>query len=267
MAAAAAALLGSALALPALAQNVAIVNGKPVPKTRLDALSNQVKLQAERLGRPVPEEVQTQLRQELIAREIFTQEAERRGLQAQPKYRANLELARQSALASALFEEFLAQNPVTEAEARAEYERVVAAEMPAEGAKEYHARHILVETEDEAKNLIDQLKKGAKFDELAKKHSKDPGSGSRGGDLGWADPKDYVGEFSSALTALEKGKTTQAPVKSEFGYHIIRLEDVRPAPAPDLPAFELVKSQITRQLEQQKLAEYQKSLQDKAKVE
>ena len=128
----------------------------------------------------------------------------------------------------------------------------------------YRARHILVEKEAEAKAIIAQLKKGGKFDEIAKKSSKDPGSGAKGGDLDWAPAGNYVAEFSTALTALTKGQMTDTPVKSQFGYHIIRLDDVRDA---QLPKLEEVKPQVAQQLQQQKLAKYQDELRAKAKIE
>jgi len=130
--------------------------------------------------------------------------------------------------------------------------------------KEYKARHILVETEDQAKAIIAKLKKGGKFEDIAKKESKDPGSGAKGGDLDWANPSNYVKEFSEALSSLAKGKTTETPVKSQFGYHVIRLDDIRDA---QLPKFEDVKPQIGQQLQQQKIAKFQEELRAKAKIE
>jgi peptidyl-prolyl cis-trans isomerase C len=260
-------MLAGALALPALAQNVAIVNGKPVPKARLEALEAQIKAQAARTGQPVPPEVGQQLREEVIAREIFMQEAQRRGLEGSPDFRAKMELARQSVLINELFTDFQDKSPVTDEEAKAEYDRVVGSQAPAAGAKEYKARHILVETEDEAKAVIAQLKKGGKFEDIAKKQSKDPGSGAQGGDLGWADPAGYVPEFANALKGLNKGQLTDAPVKSQFGYHVIRVDDVRDAKAPELPAFEAVKPQIVQQLQQQKLVKFQEELRAKARIE
>ncbi|HMT64122.1 MAG TPA: peptidylprolyl isomerase [Ottowia sp.] len=267
LAAAAAAVLTGALSLPAQAQNVAIVNGKPVPKARLDALEAQIKAQAARTGQPIPPEVQGQLREEIIAREVFMQEAQRRGLEASPDYRAKMELARQSVLIGELFADFQKNSPVTDAEAKAEYDKVIGSQAPAAGAKEFKARHILVEKEDEAKAVIAQIKKGAKFEDIAKKQSKDPGSGAQGGDLGWANPSGYVPEFADALGKLAKGQMTEAPVKSQFGWHVIRVDDVRDAKAPELPSFEAVKPQIVQQLQQQKLVQFQQDLRGKAKVE
>jgi peptidyl-prolyl cis-trans isomerase C len=250
----AAALLG--LALPVLAQNVAIVNGKPVPKTRLEALAAQLA----KSGRPVGAEMQGQLKDEVIAREIFMQEAQKRGLDSTDDFKLQMELARQTLLIRELFADYQKSNPVTDADIQAEYDKFVSAN----GGKEYHARHILVEKEDEAKAIIASLKKGGKFDEIAKKQSKDPGSGANGGDLDWANAGSYVPEFSGALTKLKKGQTTDAPVKSQFGWHVIRLEDVRDA---QLPKLEEVKPQIAQQLQQQKLAKFQEDLRGKAKVE
>ncbi len=260
----AAAVLAATLALPAVAQNVAIVNGKAVPKARLDALEAQVKEQAARTGRPVPPEVQAQLRDEVIAREIFMQEAERRGVQGSAEFRTKMELARQSVMINELFADYQKKNVVSDADAKAEYDRLVASQAPESGAKEYHARHILVEKEDEAKAILAALKKGGKFEEIAKKQSKDPGSGAKGGDLDWANPSSYVPEFTEALTKLEKGKTTTTPVKSQFGWHIIRLDDVRTA---QLPKLEEVKPQIAQQLQQTKAAKFQEEMRAKAKVE
>jgi peptidyl-prolyl cis-trans isomerase C len=248
--------LVTALSMSAWAQNLAVVNGKPVPSSRVEALKQQV----ERSGRPVTPEILAQIKEELIAREIFMQEARKRGLDASEDYKAQLELARQSLLIRELFANFQKKNPVTDAEIKAEYDKFVAAN----GGKEYRARHILVEKEDEAKALIAELKKGSKFEDLAKKTSKDPGSGANGGDLDWANAASYVPEFSNAMVKLEKGQMTDAPVKSQFGFHIIRVDDVREA---QLPKLDEVKPQITQQLTQSKLGKFQEDLRAKAKVQ
>ena len=247
--------LVAALSLSAMAQNLAVVNGKPVPSSRVEALKQQV----ERSGRPVTPEILAQIKEELIAREIFVQEARKRGLEASDDYKTQLELARQSLLIRELFANFQQKNPVTDAEIKAEYDKFVAAN----GGKEYRARHILVEKEDEAKALIADLKKGGKFEDLAKKASKDPGSGANGGDLDWASAASYVPEFSNAMVKLEKGQMTDVPVKSQFGFHIIRVDDVREA---QLPKLDEVKPQITQQLTQTKLGKFQEDLRAKAKV-
>ena len=248
-------LLGT-LAPAALAQNIAIVNGKAVPKSRMDALSQQVA----RSGRPVTPEMEGELKKEVIAREIFMQEAQKMGLDATEDFKTQIELARQTLLIRELFLDFQKKNPVSDADIQAEYDRFVAANS----GKEYKARHILVETEDEAKAIISQIKKGKKFEDIAKKSSKDPGSGANGGDLDWANPNNYAKEFADALKGLSKGKMTDTPVKTEFGYHVIRLDDLRDA---QLPKLQDVKPQVAQQLQQQKLRVYQDQLRAKAKVE
>ncbi|MBU3740095.1 MAG: peptidylprolyl isomerase [Rhodoferax sp.] len=252
----AAALLAAALAPVALAQNVAIVNGKAVPVARVEALAQQIA----KSGRPVTPEMQGQLRDEVIAGEIFIQEAQKQGLDASEDFRVQMELARQTILIRELFGSYQRNHPVSEADVKAEYDKFVAAN----GGKEYKARHILVAKEDEARALIAQIKKGAKFEDLAKKSSKDPGSGANGGDLDWAGASNYVAEFGDALTKLAKGKMTDTPVKTQFGFHIIRLDDVRDV---QLPKFDDVKPQIQQQLQQQKLTRFQEDLRAKAKVE
>ena len=244
------------LAPAALAQNVAIVNGKAVPTSRVEALSQQVA----RSGRPVTPEMQGQIKDEVIAREIFMQEAQKQGLDTTDDFKTQIELARQTLLIRELFGNFQKANPVTDTEIKAEYDKFAASNS----GKEYRARHILLEKEDQAKAIIAQLKKGGKFEEIAKKSSKDPGSGANGGDLDWASAGNYVAEFSAALAKLTKGKMTETPVKTQFGYHIIRLDDVREA---QLPKFDDVKPQISQQLQQQKLVKFQDELRAKAKVE
>jgi len=238
------------------AQNIAIVNGKAVPTSRVDALAQQLA----KAGRPVTPEMQGQLREEIITREVFMQEAKKRGLDVTEDFRLQMDLARQSLLIRELFNDYQMKNPVTDADAKAEYDKFAAAN----GGKEYKARHILVEKEDEAKAIIANLKKGEKFEEIAMKSSKDPGSGANGGDLDWAAAGSYVKEFSDAMVALDKGKTTETPVRSQFGYHIIRLDDIREA---QLPRFDDVKPQILQQLQQQKLAQFQQDLRAKARIE
>jgi peptidyl-prolyl cis-trans isomerase C len=244
------------LAVPALAQNLAVVNGKPVPSSRVKALQQQV----EASGRPVTPEVMAQIKEELIAREVFMQEAKKRGLDASDEFKTQIELARQTILIRQLFADFQKKSPVTEADIKAEYDKFAAAN----GGKEYRARHILVEKEDEAKALIAEINKGAKFEDLAKKASKDPGSGANGGDLDWAAAGSYVPEFSAAMVKLAKGQMTDTPVKSQFGFHIIRVDDVRDA---QLPKLEEVKPQIAQQLQQQKLSAFQEGLRAKAKIQ
>ena len=252
----AAAAIAVTLALPVSAQNIAIVNGKAVPKARAEALAQQVA----RSGRPVTPELEGQIKDEVIAREIFMQEAQKLGLDATEDFKTQLELARQTILIRELFADFQKKNPVTDEEIKAEYDKFAAAN----GGKEYKARHILVEKESEAKDIIARLKKGAKFEDIAKKQSKDPGSGAKGGDLDWANPGSYVKEFTEALVKLNKDQTTDTPVQSQFGWHVIRLDDVRQA---QLPKLDEVKPQIAQQLQQQRLAKFQEDLRAKAKVE
>ena len=242
----------------AFAQNVAIVNGKPVPSSRVDDLLKQFSSQLG--GRPATPDILAQAKEAVISREVFMQEAQKQGLDGSDDFRAQMEIARQQLLINGLMTDFQKKNPVTDADIKAEYDKFAAAN----GGKEYRARHILVEKESDATKLIADLKKGAKFEDLAKKNSKDPGSGANGGDLDWAAAGSYVKEFSDAMIALGKGKVTDKPVKSQFGFHIIRVDDVREA---QLPPIEQVKPQITQQLQQQKLQAFQKGLRDKAKVE
>ena len=250
--------LSVALLVPATAQaqNIAIVNGKAVPKARVDNLLQQ----AARAGQKAGPEMEAQAKDQVVLREIFTQEAERKGLATSADYRAQMELARKSILIRELFEDFKKKNPVTDAEAKAEYDKFKAQLT----GTEYRARHILVEKEDEAKALIVQLKGGASFEELAKKHSKDPGSGAQGGDLDFAKADAYVPEFGKALTQLKKGEITVVPVKTQFGWHVIKLEDTR---EDEFPAFDDVKAQIVQRMEQVKLQQYQEELRKAAKTD
>jgi len=243
------------LSMGANAQNIAIVNGKAVPSTRVEALKQQVA----RSGRPITPEVEAQIKEEVIAREIFMQEAQKRGMDATEEYKVQIELARQTILIRELFAEFQKTSAVSDADVQAEYDKFVAAN----GGKEYRARHILVETKEQAEAILASLKKGGKFEDIAKKQSKDPGSGANGGDLDWAAAGNYVKEFSDAMVALNKGQVS-GPVQSQFGFHIIRLDDVREA---QLPSLADVKPQIVQQMTQQRMSTFQQELRAKAKVE
>jgi peptidyl-prolyl cis-trans isomerase C len=251
-------LFAVACALPMFvaAQNVAIVNGKPVPKSRVDALLKQ----AQRSGQQLPPDIEARARDAVVMQEIFAQEAERRGLAASPEFKAEMELARTRVLLQQLQADFEKKSPVTDAEAKTEYDKVKAQNT----GTEYHARHILVEKEEDAKKLITQIKGGAKFDEVAKKNSKDPGSAENGGDLDWAKPDSYVPEFGEAMAKLKKGEMTETPVKTQFGFHIIKLEDTREA---QFPSFEQIKPQIQERLKQSKLQQFQQELRTKAKTD
>ena len=251
------ALVSTALLLPsAQAQNITTVNGKAVPKARAETLMSQ----AVKAGQQRTPELEAQVNDEVVMREIFMQEAEKRGLGASPDYKAQMELARQSILIRDLFADYQKKNPVTDAEIQAEYDKYKAQA----GGTEYRASHILVEKEEDAKSLIAQIKGGSKFEDVAKKNSKDPGSAEKGGDLDWANPGSYVPEFSQAMTKLQKGQMTETPVKSQFGWHIIRLDDTRAAQFPPLAE---VKGQIQQRLGQMKLAKFRDELRAKAKTD
>lgn len=240
----------------AQAQNIALVNGKAVPKARADALLAQ----ATKQGQQKTPELEQQVRDEVVLREMFMQEAEKRGLAATADYKAQMELARQSILIRELFNEYQKVNPVTDFEVKAEYDKF---KGQAAGT-EYRASHILVEKEDDAKALIAQIKGGASFADVAKKNSKDPGSAEKGGDLDFANPGSYVPEFSQALVGLKKGEMTETPVKSQFGYHIIRLDDTREA---QFPPLEEVRGQIQQRLGQQKMAKFRDDIRAKSKTD
>ena len=246
----------SVLAVGAQAQNLAVVNGKAIPTSRMEVFEQQ----AGASGKPVTDDIRRQIKEEVITREVFVQEAQKKGIDASEDFKTQMELARQSILIRALLTDFQKSNPVSDADIKAEYDKFVTDN----GGKEYRASHILVETEKEAKDIMAQLAKKAKFEALAKKSSKDSGSSVNGGVLEWANPKSYVKEFSEALVALKKGQTTAAPVKSQFGYHIIRLDDVRDA---KLPSIDEIKPQIGQKLQQVKIDSYRKELLSKAKIE
>lgn len=247
-------LLIAGAAIPALAQNLAVVNGKPVPSARADVLINQMASQ----GQQDTPQLRAMVKEEVINREILTQEADKRGLSNSAEVKNQIDMARQSIIIRALVADQIKKNPVTDAEIKAEYDKY----KSQAGDKEYHARHILVEKEEDAKAIIGKLKGGAKFEELAKQ-SKDPGSASNGGDLDWAAPSSFVKPFSDAMVALKKGQVTETPVQTQFGFHVIKLEDVRPA---KIPSLEEVKPQITEQLQQQRLQAFQQALKQKAKI-
>jgi peptidyl-prolyl cis-trans isomerase C len=242
--------------LAAAAQNVAVVNGKAVPKSRVEALL----VQATSQGQPRTPELEAQVRDEVVLREMFTQEAERQGIAASAQYKSQMELARQSILIRELFTEYQKKHPVSDADIQAEYDKFKA---QASGM-EYRTSHILVEDEDQAKALIAQIKGGASFEDLAKKNSKDPGSGEKGGDLDWANPGSYVPEFSQAMVKLKKGEMTDAPVKSQFGWHVIKVVDVRDA---QFPPLDEVKPQIQQRLMQMKMAQFRDEIRAKTKTD
>lgn len=235
---------------------VATVNGTAIPRARLDYLLKQ---QTAR-GRPDNEQTRAAVRDELINREILAQAAARAGTAKKGDVPVQLEMRRQEVLVDAYLNDYLLSHPVTEAEIQKEYDRA----KTQTGATEYHARHILVESADEAKRLIADLKKGAKFEELARKSSKDEGTRERGGDLDWNVPAAFDRAFADAMVKLQKGQITQEPVQSRFGFHVIQLEDQR---AVSFPPLEQVKAQIQQRLTQQKIHSLVRDLRAKAKVE
>jgi len=237
------------------ADAVASVNGKAIPKIRADALVAAQTAQ----GQPDSDDLRKAVREELVRREIITQEAQKKGLDKKPNIQGQMDLARQSVLINAYLGEFLRTHPVSEDALKKEYENI----KLQLGDKEYKARHILVEKEDDAKDIIAKLKKGEKFEDLAKQ-SKDPGSKDRGGDLGWAAPSSYVKPFSEAMMKLERGKYTETPVKTDFGFHVILLEDSREL---KLPAMDEAKPQLAQRLQQQMVEKHVLELLGKAKIE
>ena len=247
--------LALASAGPAMAQNVATVNGVAIPKARVDAI---VKAQAAQ-GQPDSEQLRTAVRERLIELEVLAQEANKKGLAKNPDFQQQIELQRQQALANALVQDYIKANPVDDAVAKVEYDKI----RTQAGDKEYKARHILVDKEDEAKDIVAKLKGGQKFEELAKV-SKDPGSKDRGGDLDWNSPAAYVKPFSDALVKLQKGQYTMVPVQTQFGWHVILLEDVRPT---KFPPFDDVKNELKQRIQQQNVAKYVGDLRSKAKVQ
>jgi peptidyl-prolyl cis-trans isomerase C len=241
---------------PAKPAAVATVNGVTVPQSRMNLMMQR---QGQR-GMPDNDQTRALVREELINREVIAQEAQRTGVGKRPEVQTQIDFARQEILVNAYITDWVRKNPLSDAEVQKEYERV----KSQAGDKEYRARHILVETEDEAKTLIAELKKGGKFEDLATKNSKDTGSAQRGGDLDWAVPGTYDPLFSEAMVKLEKGKYTEQPVRTRFGYHIIRLDDVR---ATSFPALAEARPRIQQTLMQGRLEELVKSLRSKAKIQ
>ena len=235
---------------------VAKVNGAAIPQSRLDLVIKAAAAQ----GQPDSAEVRSALRENLITEEILAQEAIKKGLDRNPDVQTQVDLARQGILIRAYQADFMRNNPVSDSDLRKEYESVKS-QM---GDKEYKARHILVETEQEAKDLIAALKKGGSFEKLAGERSIDTGSKSNGGELGWSSAAVYVKPFADALTKLKKGETTSQPVQTPFGWHVIRLEDVRAAVPP---SFAEVKQNMQQRVLQRKFATVVESLRKNAKVE
>ena len=252
--------LTATLATPVLAQNAAVVNGKAIPKAKLDkmlASAGQV------ANNP---ELRDRARDMLITRELINQEAIKRGVINNDGIQEQLEHARLNILVGAVFEDYIQREGVSEAELKTAYDQV----KSQFSGKEYKVRHILVEKEADAKSLIAKIKAGEKFEDLAKANSKDPGSAVNGGDLNWMNPQALVPEFSKAMVALDKGQMTDKPVKSQFGFHIIKLEDVRESKVPTVAELKPQLIQMMAQDQNWQKAKFEEmlaKLKSKAKVQ
>jgi peptidyl-prolyl cis-trans isomerase C len=235
---------------------VATINGVQIPRSRADAVIKQ------QVGRGAQDNEQTraQVREALINNELLLQEANRTGLSKKPEVQQQIDLTRQEVIANAMVADYIRVHPVTDGEIQKEYDRAKAQT----GDREYKARHILVATEDEAKGVLADIKKGAKFDEIAQKKSLDEGTRPRGGDLDWNVPSNFDKAFADAMVKLEKGKMTDAPVRSRFGFHIIQLDDVRPV---NFPPLQQVRQQIQQRIVGQRVDTLLKELRAKAKIE
>ncbi len=243
------------VAAPVFAQNAATVNGKAITNAKVDLMVKQVVAQGKQADSP---QLRDAIKRELIGREVLIQEADKQGFGSRAEVKAALENARQSIIINAMLADQVKKNPIKDADIKAEYDKYKAQL----GDKEYHVRHIIVPTEEEAKGVIAKLKTGSKFEDLAKAQSKD-GAAANGGDLEWATPASYVPEFSNVMITLKKGAVTETPVKTQFGYHVIKLEDTRPTKVPPL---EEVKQQVAEQMQQKKLQAFRDELMKKAVI-
>jgi peptidyl-prolyl cis-trans isomerase C len=233
----------------------ATVNGKAIPANRAEVLmANQLAQ-----GQANTPELKAAVREELVRREVLAQEAAKLGLDKKPEVQGQVDLARQGVLVAAYLSEYARSLKISDADVQKEYEAIKASL----GDKEYKARHILVEKEGEAKDIIDKLKKGEKFEDLAKA-SKDPGSKEKGGDLGWANKAGYVPAFSAAMVKLDKGRYTETPIQTNFGWHVIQLDDVREL---KMPPFDDLKAQIIQRMRQVAVEKQILALRAKAKIE
>lgn len=249
--------LAGAILIAAAAHAQAVrVNGKEIPASRIEAAIKARIAQ----GQADSPQMRSGTRDALINQEIIAQEALKKGLDKNPDVAAQIDINRQDILVNAYVQDYLRAHPVSEDALKKEYERI----RTQLGTREYKARHILVETDDEAREIIAQVRKGASFEKIAGEKSKDPGTKVRGGELDWAVPTHYVKPFGDALVKLKKGQMTDAPVKSDFGWHVIRLDDERALKAP---AFEEVKPNLQRGLQQQQIQKVVSDLRTKAKIE
>jgi len=246
-----------AIAAPVYAQDVATVNGKAITQQQLD---NFVSLLVSQGAKDSPE-LREQVKQEMIGRLVAVQAAEKAGIDKQAAVQQEIELARQGILVRALMADHLKKAPITDEKVQAEYDAI---KKEQSNRLEYKLRHILVKDEKTAQDLINQIKaKKTTFAAAAKKDSIDPGSGKNGGELGWGPSSNYVPEFAQAVEGMKKGDITQKPVQTQFGWHVIELEDTRPI---KFPSLDEVKPQITEMLRQQELADYQQSLMKSATI-
>ncbi len=252
------AMLGALAASPVYAQDksAVLVNGVSIPQSRVDARVTEITTSQ---GQPDTPELRAAVRDELINIEILSQEASKSGLDKRDDTQQKIEMNRQTILASSFVQDYIKNHPISDDALKQEYENL----KQHLGTKEYKARHILVKEESEAKAIVAQLSKGAKFDKIAKEKSMDAGSRDRGGDLGWSVPSNFVKPFADTLTSLAKGKTS-APVQSQYGWHIIKLEDVRDL---QVPSFDEIKPNLMQRLQQQNIKKMIAEQRAKAKVE
>ena len=232
------------------------VNGVIIPQSHFEAMNKE----REATGQPATAEVGNAIREELISREVLSQAARKKGLDKDATVAAQMDMARQAVLIRAYFDDFVKANPVTDAQLKSNYEQFVS-QM---GDKEYKARHILVDKEDEAKTIIASLKRGDAFEKLAKEKSKDTGSKDNGGDLDWGPAGRYVPEFGNAMKALQKGQTSDVPVKTPFGFHVIRLDDSREM---KVPKYDEVKDNLRQRAQQEQVSKLVQELKSKAKID
>ena len=233
-----------------------VVNGVTIPQSRIEMMNRELTAQ----GQPESPERMQAIREELVNREVLAQAAQKRGLDKSPDVQAQMEMAKQAVLVRALFESEVKAHPITDADLQQQYEQF----KSSMGTNEYKVRHILVDKEDDAKAIIAELNKGGDFAKLAKEKSKDPGSKDNGGDLDWGPSARYVKPFADAVQSLKKGEMTQAPVKTDFGYHVIRLDDVRPLKVPE---FADLKEQFRQRAQQQQIQKLVMDLRQRAMVE
>jgi peptidyl-prolyl cis-trans isomerase C len=235
---------------------IATVNGTPY---RLDVF--RVFFMERLQGRPTNNDpaVQQQLFDEFMNLIVASQEGDRRKLEGERNVVAALELERMKVMSNAALSAMADEIEPSEKELKDAYDRI----KEQASRTEYKARHILLKSEDEAKKLIKQLDKGGKFDELAKKHSEGP-TGKDGGDLGWFDPAQMVAPFAEAVTSMKPGTYTKEPVQTQFGWHIIELQETRKA---EPPSFEDAKPQLTALVKRQKLGEKLTNMRNNAMIE